>query len=98
MSDDHQYQSLSSRSHALVRFPFVPRVPLQVQWVLCVQESVLDGVLARLRLRLAGLKCVSLAGEADRALVEAVVQGAQQQGATVSRLTARSCQRSKTLG
>jgi aldehyde dehydrogenase (NAD+) len=57
--------------------------------VLCVQEGVLDAVLARLRLRLAGLKCVSLASEADRVLVEAAVQGAVQQGATVSRPTAR---------
>ncbi|CAL8264516.1 unnamed protein product [Gadus morhua 'NCC'] len=55
----------------------------EVQWVLCVQEGVLDAVLARLRLRLAGLKCVSLASEADRVLVEAAVQGAVQQGATL---------------
>ncbi|CAL8316954.1 unnamed protein product [Arctogadus glacialis] len=55
----------------------------EVQWVLCVQEGVLDAVQARLTLRLAGLKCVSLASEADRALVEAAVQGAVQQGATL---------------
>ncbi|CAL8271709.1 unnamed protein product [Lota lota] len=55
----------------------------EIQWVLCVQESVLDSVVARLRLRMAGLKCVALASEADRSLVEAVVQGAQQQGATL---------------
>jgi len=55
--------------------------------MLYVQESVLDGVLARLRLRVASLPCVALPSEADRCLVEAAVQGAQQQGATVSRLT-----------
>ncbi|XP_053300057.1 aldehyde dehydrogenase family 16 member A1 [Pleuronectes platessa] len=53
----------------------------EVHWVLCVQESVLDGVVARLRLRMAGRKCVALPSEADRALVEAAVQEAQQQGA-----------------
>ncbi|CAL8305362.1 unnamed protein product [Merluccius merluccius] len=55
----------------------------EIQWVLCVQESVLDSVVARLKLRMAGLKCVALPSEADRSLVEAAVQGAQQQGATL---------------
>lgn len=53
--------------------------------MLCVQESALDSVVARLRLRMAGMKCVGLAADADRVLVEAAVQEAQQQGATVSR-------------
>ena len=63
--------------------PNPPPLPPQVHWVLCVQESVLDGVVARLRLRLAGRKCVALPSEADRVLVEAAVQEAQQQGAKV---------------
>ena len=58
--------------------------PLQVHWVLCVQESVLDSVVARLKLRMAGMKCVALHSDGDRALVDTAVQEAQQQGATVS--------------
>ncbi|KTG00548.1 hypothetical protein cypCar_00015306 [Cyprinus carpio] len=53
------------------------------QWVLCVQESVLDSVVARLKLRMTGMKCVPLATEADRNLIDAAVQEAQQQGATL---------------
>ncbi|XP_059414141.1 aldehyde dehydrogenase family 16 member A1 isoform X3 [Carassius carassius] len=53
------------------------------QWVLCVQESVLDSVVARLKLRMTGMKCVPLAAEADRSLIDAAVQEAQQQGATL---------------
>lgn len=52
--------------------------------MLCVQESVLDHVVARLRLRMAGMKCVLLHSDGDRLLVDAAVQEAQQQGATVS--------------
>ncbi|KAM7372630.1 hypothetical protein PAMP_009785 [Pampus punctatissimus] len=55
----------------------------EVHWVLCVQESVLDSVVARLRQRMAGMKCVSLPSDEDRVLVEAAVQEAQQQGATL---------------
>uniref|UniRef100_UPI003AB030D8 aldehyde dehydrogenase family 16 member A1 n=1 Tax=Centroberyx gerrardi TaxID=166262 RepID=UPI003AB030D8 len=55
----------------------------EVQWVLCVQESVLDAVVSRLRLRMAGMKCVALASDGDRAQVDAAVQEAQQQGATL---------------
>ncbi|KAM9346112.1 aldehyde dehydrogenase family 16 member A1 [Symphorus nematophorus] len=55
----------------------------EVRWVLCVQESVLDSVVARLRLRMAGMKCVALHSDGDRVLVEAAVQEAQQQGATL---------------
>ncbi|XP_078125582.1 aldehyde dehydrogenase family 16 member A1 [Sander vitreus] len=54
----------------------------EVHWVLCVQESVLDSVVARLRLRMAGMKCVALHSEGDRVLVDTAVQVAQQQGAT----------------
>lgn len=57
---------------------------LQIHWVLCVQESVLDSVVARLRLRMSGKKCVRLTSDADRILVDAAVQKAQQQGAMVS--------------
>uniref|UniRef100_A0A672G192 Aldehyde dehydrogenase domain-containing protein n=1 Tax=Salarias fasciatus TaxID=181472 RepID=A0A672G192_SALFA len=55
----------------------------EVNWVLCVQESVYDSVVARLRLRMSGLKCVALLRESDSSLVEAAVQEAQQQGATL---------------
>lgn len=55
----------------------------EVHWVLCVQESVLDAVVARLKLRMPGRKCVSLSSDADRVLVDAAVQEAQQQGATL---------------
>uniref|UniRef100_A0A667YFY3 Aldehyde dehydrogenase 16 family, member A1 n=1 Tax=Myripristis murdjan TaxID=586833 RepID=A0A667YFY3_9TELE len=50
----------------------------EVQWVLCVQESVLDGVVSRLRLRMAAMKCVALASEGDRAQVDAALQEAQK--------------------
>lgn len=52
--------------------------------MLFVQESVLDSVVAHLRLRMAGLKCVTLPSDADRIAVDAAVQEAQQLGATVS--------------
>ncbi|KAM4717540.1 aldehyde dehydrogenase family 16 member A1 [Anableps anableps] len=55
----------------------------EVHWVLCVQESVSDSVVACLKLRMAGLKCVALSSDADRILVDAAVQEAQQQGATL---------------
>ncbi|XP_034567532.1 aldehyde dehydrogenase family 16 member A1 [Notolabrus celidotus] len=55
----------------------------EVNWVLCVQESVLDSVMARLKLRMAGMKCVGLNGDEEREQVEAVVLEAQQQGATL---------------
>ncbi|XP_073696594.1 aldehyde dehydrogenase family 16 member A1 isoform X2 [Garra rufa] len=53
------------------------------QWVLCVQESVLDSVVARLKLRMTGMKCVALASDTDRNIIDAAVQEAQQQGATL---------------
>ncbi|RXN33691.1 aldehyde dehydrogenase family 16 member A1 [Labeo rohita] len=53
------------------------------QWVLCVQESVLDSVVARLKLRMTGMKCVALATETDRNLIDAAVQETQQQGGTL---------------
>ncbi|CAN9505151.1 unnamed protein product [Ophioblennius macclurei] len=55
----------------------------EVHWVLCVQESVLDAVVARLKLRMSGMKCVALLSESDGRLVEAAVQEAQRQGATL---------------
>lgn len=55
----------------------------EVHWVLCVQESVLDSVVARLKLRMAGMKCVALCSDEDRLLVDAAVQEAQQQGASL---------------
>ncbi|XP_067427205.1 aldehyde dehydrogenase family 16 member A1 [Thunnus thynnus] len=55
----------------------------EVHWVLCVQENVLDSVVARLRLRMAGMKCVALPSDGERVLVDAAVQEAQQQGATL---------------
>lgn len=50
-----------------------------------------DSVVARLRLRMAAVKCVPLVNDTDRNLVDAAVQGAQQQGATVSRYSFRMC-------
>lgn len=44
---------------------------------------MLDSVVARLKLRMTGMKCVPLATETDRNLIDAAVQDAQQQGATV---------------
>lgn len=44
---------------------------------------MLDSVVARLKLRMTGMKCVSLVTETDRNLIDVVVQEAQQQGATV---------------
>ncbi|KAJ8402540.1 hypothetical protein AAFF_G00366230 [Aldrovandia affinis] len=55
----------------------------ECQWVLCVQESVWDNVVARLKVRMAGMKCLPLLIESDRHIVDAAVQEAQQQGATV---------------
>lgn len=55
----------------------------EVNWVLCVQESVYESVVARLRLRMSGTKCVALLSESDSSAVEAAVQEAQQQGATL---------------
>ncbi|XP_051571936.1 aldehyde dehydrogenase family 16 member A1 isoform X2 [Myxocyprinus asiaticus] len=54
-----------------------------LQWVLYVQESVWESVVAKLKLRIAGMKCVPLATEMDRNLIDAAVQEAQQQGATL---------------
>ncbi|XP_066498768.1 aldehyde dehydrogenase family 16 member A1 isoform X2 [Hoplias malabaricus] len=53
------------------------------QWVLCVQESVLDSVVSRLKLRMTGMKCVPLVSESERGEVDAVVKEALQQGATL---------------
>uniref|UniRef100_A0AAV2KF71 Aldehyde dehydrogenase domain-containing protein n=1 Tax=Knipowitschia caucasica TaxID=637954 RepID=A0AAV2KF71_KNICA len=54
----------------------------EVHWVLLVQESVVNNVVARLKLRMTGMKSVPLASGA-RVLVDAVVQAAQQEGATL---------------
>lgn len=51
--------------------------------MLCVQENVLESVVARLRLRMGELRCVDLCSDGDRVLVDSAVQEAQQQGATV---------------
>lgn len=58
--------------------------PPQVNWVLCIQESVHDSVVARLKIRMEGMKCVALRSDEDRTLVDAAVHEAEQQGATVS--------------
>ncbi|XP_037545333.1 aldehyde dehydrogenase family 16 member A1 [Nematolebias whitei] len=55
----------------------------ELRWLLCVQESVAESVVTRLKLRMAGMKCVALRGDADRILVDAAVQEAKQQGATL---------------
>lgn len=43
----------------------------------------MKSVVARIRLRMAGLKCVTLSSDEDRLLVDAAVQEAQEQGAMV---------------
>ncbi|XP_068606185.1 aldehyde dehydrogenase family 16 member A1 [Brachionichthys hirsutus] len=53
----------------------------EMHWLLCVQESVLDAVLALLRLHVTGMKCVTLDNDEDRLVVDAAVREAQQQGA-----------------
>lgn len=40
--------------------------------------------MSRLKHRVAGMKCVALSSEGDRALVDAAIQQAHQQGAMVS--------------
>lgn len=55
----------------------------EVNWVMFVQESVHDSVVARLKNRMEGLKCVALPSDQDRAAVEAAVLEAEQQGATL---------------
>ncbi|XP_061893009.1 aldehyde dehydrogenase family 16 member A1-like [Entelurus aequoreus] len=55
----------------------------ETHWVLCVQESVLNNVVDRLQLRIAGLKCVPLPSCEARLLVDAAVQEAQHKGATL---------------
>lgn len=57
----------------------------EIHWVLLVQENVLNSVVARLKLRMTGMKTVALASEDARALVDTAVQEAQQQGATLIR-------------
>lgn len=61
-----------------------PPSPTQVHWILYVQEGVLESVVARLRLRMAGMKCMALHSDESRLLVDSAVQEAQQQGAEVS--------------
>ncbi|KAI4899600.1 hypothetical protein NFI96_016505, partial [Prochilodus magdalenae] len=53
------------------------------QWVLCVQESIWDSVVSRLKLRVTGLKCIPLASQSDRTQVDDAVREAVQQGATL---------------
>ncbi|KAK5856811.1 hypothetical protein PBY51_008381 [Eleginops maclovinus] len=55
----------------------------EVHWVLCVQESVQDRLVSRLRLRMSGMKSVGLQSEEERFLVEAAVQEASSRGATL---------------
>ncbi|KAK1877269.1 Aldehyde dehydrogenase family 16 member A1 [Dissostichus eleginoides] len=55
----------------------------EVHWVLCVQESVQERLVSRLRLRMSGMKSLNLRSEEERRLVEAAVQEAEQQGATL---------------
>lgn len=57
----------------------------EIHWVVLVQENVLNSVMSRLKQRMTGMKSVSLASEGARALVDAAVQEAQQQGAMLIR-------------
>ncbi|XP_077475750.1 aldehyde dehydrogenase family 16 member A1 [Stigmatopora argus] len=63
----------------------------EVHWVLCVQESVHDSVVARLRVRMAGLKCVALPSDEARLLVDTAVQDAQNKGVTLVQSSAVPC-------
>ncbi|KAM6957463.1 aldehyde dehydrogenase family 16 member A1 [Aplochiton taeniatus] len=60
----------------------------EMQWLLCVQENVLDSVVSRLKLRMTGMKSVPLLRDADRVLVDAAVMEAQHQGATLLQASA----------
>lgn len=53
------------------------------RWVVCVQESVYDAVVEKLKFRMAGMKCVGVSDECERGRVDAAVQEAEQQGATL---------------
>lgn len=59
--------------------------------MLCVQERVVESVVTRLRLRMAGLKCLGLSSNEDRLLVDAAVQEAQQQGVLVGHSNQQKC-------
>ncbi|XP_061701015.1 aldehyde dehydrogenase family 16 member A1 isoform X2 [Syngnathoides biaculeatus] len=59
-----------------------------VHWVLFVQESVLESMMARLKVRMAGLKCVTLPTDEARVLVDTAVQEAQNKGATLLQASA----------
>lgn len=56
-----------------------------------MQERVVESVLARLRVRMAGLKCLGLSSDEDRLLVDAAVQEAQQQGVLVGPSNQQNC-------
>lgn len=51
----------------------------------------MESVVARLRLRMAGLKCLALSSDEDRLLVDAAVQEAQLQGAMVGPSDQQNC-------
>ncbi|MCJ8738921.1 hypothetical protein PDJAM_G00041140 [Pangasius djambal] len=53
------------------------------RWVVCVQESVYDAVVEKLKFRMAGMKCVRVSDECERGRVDAAVREAEQQGATL---------------
>lgn len=61
-----------------------PYHSLQVNWMMFVQESVLNSVVARLKKRMEMMKCVALRSDQDKVSVEAVVLEAAQQGVMVS--------------
>ncbi|KAG7334576.1 hypothetical protein KOW79_001172 [Hemibagrus wyckioides] len=51
------------------------------RWLVCVQESVYDAVVEKLKFRMVGMKCVSVSDECERGRVDAAVRDAEQQGA-----------------
>lgn len=59
-------------------------LPPQVNWVMFVQESVHDSVVARLKNRMEMMPCMALRSGQEKALVETVVLEAEQQGVMVS--------------
>ncbi|KAK3553084.1 hypothetical protein QTP86_031352, partial [Hemibagrus guttatus] len=53
------------------------------RWLVCVQESVYDAVVEKLKFRMVGLKCIRVSDEFERGRVDAAVREAEQQGATL---------------
>lgn len=51
---------------------------------MCVQESVYDAVVEKLKYRMVGMNCVRVSDECEMGRMDAAVHVAEQQGAMVS--------------